>query len=182
MRVRRVSENLTYKTGVASLKAKQEAAKQSIYLPPKPDESPTLPEDLTELSDAELMKLFSKWTQWQNYMSAQLALAEVDEQYAKSCVAKYEALSLISERASLHSNSEVKAAEKANATTYLKALAYTDSAFTEAKDEVNVTYAYRKLIEIKHTESDKNTALISRELTRRVGRNDREGRNAKWNT
>lgn len=179
--VRRVSDNLTYKTGVASLKAKQELAKQQIHLPPRPDVSPTIPEELTELSDAELMKLFSKWTQWMNYTAAQLAIAEVDERFCEQVVEKYQAISLITERGALHAQA-TNSAEKANATTYLKAKAWEDSAYVDARDEVENAYAYRKLVKLKYDEADKNTALVSRELTRRVGRNDREGRNAKWNT
>ena len=181
-RIRRVSSNLTYKTGVASLKAQQELARQQIHLPPKPEESPIIPEELTELSDADLMTLFSKWTQWMNYTAAQLAIAEVDERFAEKVVEKFQAISLITERGALYGDKSTTSAEKANATTYLKAKAWEDSVYVEARDAVEEAYAYRKLIKLKYDEADKNTALVSRELTRRVGRNDREGRNSKWNT
>jgi hypothetical protein len=167
---RRASQDLTFKMGVASLRAKQEADKRGLPVPNRPaHEQPEMPEDITDVGDDELMSLMMRLTGWANYLAAQLAMARVDEQYADAVLKKYEAFSAIANKM-----------EKS--VTTAKALAYEDSDFLEAKEEYEQCFAYRKLVEMMYESIDRNNFAVSRELTRRLGRSDRDNRSAKWNT
>jgi hypothetical protein len=66
--------------------------------------------------------------------------------------------------------------------TAAKAKAYEDEDFLAAQEEAHTTYAYRKMIHMMYDATDRKTQVLSRELTRRVNRSDRDGRDARWNT
>lgn len=92
-----------------------------------------------------------------------MAAAQVDEKYADASLDKIKALSAVANMA-----------EKT--VTAAKARAYEDQAFIEAQEAVHAAYAFRKLTESIYTATDNKAALLSRELTRRVNRNDRDSR------
>lgn len=98
-----------------------------------------------------------------------MSLAQVDEKYAEERLKKIEAFAQIANKAEKN-------------VTAAKAMAYEDEAYVEAKDGVQQAYAYRKLVESLYNSVDRNSALVSRELTRRVGRNDRDSRASRWTT
>lgn len=142
---------------------------QDIDLPERPaGQVPTLPEDLTETSDSALMSLFRELTEWQGYMGSRLAVAEVDEQSYESELRTREAQS-----AALNTS--------AKNVTQAKAAVFTDPDYIAAREAKEHAYAYRKIMASVHDATEKKTTLVSRELTRRVGRDPREGRNARWN-
>jgi hypothetical protein len=165
---RNVTRNLTLQMGLASLEAKRQLDRQSIFMPTRPDdESPGLPDDPTELDDSELMSLFVQLTRWAEYLSAQLAAAEVDERYADAALEKIKAIK------SLENKTE-------KTVTAAKAHAWTDEDFLEAHGEYQRAHAYRKMVGVAFQNSERNSTLLSRELTRRVNRADREGRVERW--
>ena len=170
-RVRRQSKtNLTLEMGLSSLEARRKADLNGLPVPQQPShDQPRLPNDLTELDDSELMTYFRKLTAWANWLASQLALAQVDERYAEERLKKIEAFANIANKG-----------EK-NVTT-AKALAYEDEDYVEAKDGAQQAYAYRKLVESLYNSVDRDSQLVSRELTRRVGRNDRDNRASRWTT
>lgn len=96
----------------------------------------------------------------------QLAMAEVDERSAESQLAEYQAIASL--------RSEDKTVNKA------KARAYEDEDFIEARSAFQVAHAYRKLIEVSYENMDADSRLLSRELTRRVGREPRDERTRRW--
>jgi hypothetical protein len=53
--------------------------------------------------------------------------------------------------------------------------------YVAAKKKVMQTYGFRKMLGAIYNATDEKNKLISRELTRRVGRDPREQRNGKWN-
>jgi acyl-CoA reductase-like NAD-dependent aldehyde dehydrogenase len=114
------------------------------------------------------MKLFTRTTRWSEYLSAQVAAAEVDERYADAVVEKIKALK------SLENKSEKTVAAA-------KAHAYTDQQYLDALNEQQRAYAFRKLITAVYDNSERTAALLSRELTRRVNRDTRERRVERWN-
>ena len=66
-------------------------ANQELPIPRKPPADMTsVPDDVTELSDSALMKLFGRLSGWQKYLATQLALAEVDEKYLSRRLARIE--------------------------------------------------------------------------------------------
>lgn len=163
---RQVGRNATLEMGLSTLEAKKRLDRQKILLPTRPeDEFPVLPEDPTDLSDSALMRLFVELTKWAEYLSAQFAVAEVDERYAEAAVDKVRAIKGYDFR-------------KPDA----KQKAYEDPDFEEVNDKFNLAHAYRKMIGVAFANAERNSNLLSRELTRRVGRNDREGRVDRWSS
>lgn len=141
---------------------------RELHLPPKPGgRVPALPDDPTALQDSELMSLYVVLTEWTGYMGTQLAAAEVDERSASDALDQHKALSAVR-----------NASEKT--VTAAKAKAYEDPAFVEAQEAYRERHAYRKLLEGLYKATDAKGSLLSRELTRRVGREPREGRAGRW--
>lgn len=87
----------------------------------------------------------------------------MDESYSDEYLARVKAVKSLS-------NSTEKTV------TIMKARAYEDDEFLEAQAKAQQAYAYRKLIQVKFAACERNGALLSRELTRRVNRDAREGR------
>jgi hypothetical protein len=102
-------------------------------------------------------------------VGAQLACAEVDESYAEEFLSRVKAIKSLS-------NSTEKTV------TLMKAKAYEDEDFLQAHDAYQKAYAYRKLVKVKYDAAERNSALISRELTRRVNRSARDGRVDRYDT
>jgi transcription termination factor NusB len=100
-------------------------------------------------------------------LSAQVAAAEVDERHADAVVEKIRALKSL----------EYKGEKTVSAA---KAHAFTDEDYLDATDEQQRAYAFRKLITAVFDNSERNAALLSRELTRRVNRDSRERRVDRW--
>lgn len=161
---RTVARNRTLQMAQASLEAKRKLDLQKIALPRRPeDEFPELPEDPTELSDSGLMKMFVRLTKWAEYLSVQLAVAEVDERYADASLERVRAIKGYDFRK-----------------PDIKTKAFDDPDFLSAQEKYEDAHAYRKLIGVTFNNSERNSVLLSRELTRRVNRNSREGRVEKW--
>lgn len=161
---RTVTRNRTLVMEAASLEAKRRLELQKIEMPMRPDDGyPDLPDDPTDLTDSGLLRAMTKFTRWAEYLGAQLACAEVDESYAEEYLARVKAIRNLS-------NSTEKTV------TLMKARAYEDPEYVAAHEKFQQAYAYRKLIQVKFQACERNGALLSRELTRRVGRDSREGR------
>lgn len=114
------------------------------------------------------MSLFRALTEWGSYQGARLAVAEVEEAYAEAEVKRLESIA------------QAKNSGAKNVTT-IKSMTYTDPEFIEAKDTHFKAYANVKLLRGIYEATEKRATLLSRELTRRVGRDPREGRNGRWN-
>lgn len=163
----RRTRNITLELGVAALEAKKRLELQGIEMPRKPVfDVPELPDDPTDLSDSQLMALFSKMNRWAEYMAAQMAAAEVDERYAENILDKRKALGMIG------------LSEKT--VTAAKAKQFEDSDYLDAYEEVQRAYAFRKMVQMLYNNTERKASVISRELTRRVGREPRENRDARW--
>jgi hypothetical protein len=150
---------------VSSLAAAREAEKQNLVLPDRPrGEPPQVPgEELTELDDRDLMGLFGKLNRWAAFLGVQLAMAEVDESYASKLVDKLTALGQIRARG-----------EKT--ATAMKASVWNDEDYQAAQDAKQEAYGYRKLVEALYNAVDRDAFMVSRELTRRIGREQKDRR------
>jgi len=120
---------------------------------------PEIPEDVTELDDNGLMHLFAKLTAYSNFLSAQLACAFIDERNAENSLEFEESLSYI----------DSSSAGKKETVALIKARIKTDPKVMRLQAEFSEKYAYRKIIEVMTNNVEKDTALISRELSRRIG-------------
>lgn len=114
----------------------------------------------------ELYVEFVNWTGYAGYLVAEAAIAERRAERA---------LQRVADRYTI-----VHKAQKTVAAT--KALVQQEPEFQDAEDLVDDTYAYGKLINSQYTHLEKCANTVSRELSRRLSRNDSERRNSKYNT
>jgi hypothetical protein len=114
------------------------------------EDPPSLPKDVTSVSDKELMGLLQKLTAWRKYLGMQVALAIVDERYADRTMTSVTALKGYDFR-------KVDSKERA----------WNDADYTGAEKDQADAYSYRKLIEALYENVDNDGFIVSREITRR---------------
>lgn len=142
---------------------------QGLRLPVAPDgETPDLPEDLTELADEELMRLLAGFTVWADYAAAVVTRYAVDEEHLACALEREKAIAALR-----HQDHRTVAAQKA--------AALCDPQVEKLDTDYQGARARRKFAEVAMTGAERKAAVISRELTRRVGRHDREARTGRWN-
>lgn len=133
--------------------------KQGFRLTNKPDMSiPVLPEDITSIGDEDLMDLFVELTAWNDYISVQVACAQIDERAAQRVLDYAEATAL----AGAHGGSS------ADRVAVSKAKVAIDPEVRRIREDLDEKYAYRKLVETLAGNVERDAALVSRELTRRT--------------
>lgn len=138
--------------------------REGLFQPEKPgDDVPELPADPTELSDGELMTLWNELGAWVEYAGAMVAAAEVDEKWRVESLERHKAISAVK-----------NASEKT--VTAAKARAYEDPEYIKAQEDKLEAFAYRRLLQPVYEKADRRATLLSRELTRRMGRADRDSR------
>jgi hypothetical protein len=151
-----------------SQRATRRLEREDLYLPPRPEgDVPELPEDPTELSDGALMSLFTRMSSWVEYTGGRLAAAEVDEKSCADTLERHKALSAVK-----------NASEKT--VTAAKARAFEDPEYVKAQEDKQTAFAYRRMLQTIYDSADRRATLLSRELTRRVGRSDRDSRASRW--
>ena len=142
---------------------------QGLLLPLAPDGSvPELPEDLTEITDGELMRLLASYTVWAEYGAAVVTRYAVDEEHLAASLEREKATAALR-----HQHHKTVAAQKS--------AALCDPAVISLDEEYQGARARRKFAEVVMNGAERKAAVISRELTRRVGRHDREQRTGRWN-
>jgi RNA polymerase-binding transcription factor DksA len=130
---------------------------------------PDLPPDLTGVDDRLMMSLFSEFVQWQNYAAYQFAEAEVAEERAEANVKRMEAEHMVLNWGAAKDKVTLSRAQQA-----------VDPAIDRAKQELLVAYANRKLSSVIYGNCERCAQLISRELSRRLGRDPVERRTNRW--
>lgn len=115
------------------------------------------------------MELFSEYTAWQNYAAVQFAEAEVVEATTEAALRYVEAQAMVRDWGSKDKVTVAKA-EMANEPDVIK-----------ARDAVLGAYAKRKLTKVVHDNCERCVALVSRELSRRIGNVGYERRQTRWN-
>lgn len=143
-------------------------AAQGISTPRKPDYNvPSLPHDLTDMGDEDLMVLYSELTAYADFVSVQVSCAQVDER------------SLEKQLSALENSKMLRSEGKSeNRVTFARAQVAVDPEVVEIKQRLEETYAYRKLIEAMAGNIERDTSLVSRELTRRTSSASR--RSTRW--
>ncbi len=101
------------------------------------------------------------------YQATHLSVAEVEEEFFEADVKKREAISTAA-----NSGEKTVAAAKAKV--------HEDPDYVEAKQHHLEAYAHVKILRAVMESTERKNTLVSRELTRRVGRDPREGRNNRW--
>lgn len=145
------------KVGKASREAIDRLSLQGLNLPVSPRGSiPRLPEDITSLGDSDLMDMFVLFTTWSDFIGVQVACAQVDEKASQRALDLAEV------------SSYARSANNGGRVTDNKAKAASDPQVISANTDLEEKYAYRKLIEALQASVERDSALISREITRRT--------------
>lgn len=125
----------------------------------KPDyEIPDLPRDITELDDEGLMDLFVQFTQWNDHLAGAHAIAVINEREAQRNLDNAEAAALMKNWTGA----------KGDRITLIKAQISANEDIKEFAYQLDVKYAFRKLIETRTLNVERDSQVVSRELTRRT--------------
>ena|ERR1035441_216099 len=127
------------------------------------EDPPDLPQDVTSVSDREIMALLQKLTNWRKFLGVQVALAVVEERYADRGMTKITALKGYDFR-------KVDSKERA----------WNDAEYIQAEKDQADAYSYRKLIEALYENVDQDGFIVSREITRRGNTNARDRRSDRY--
>jgi hypothetical protein len=137
-------------------------------------ELPNLPHHLGELNDDSLMDLFVEYTAWLNYVSVQFAEAEVEEERAEARLELFKARGM-----ALNWDLDDVKDKKV---TVARARMLASPEYQELQNEYLVAYARRKMTTAICSGCERSAALVSRELSRRIGQAGGERRNSRWST
>jgi hypothetical protein len=140
---------------------------------PENESVPHVPEDITDLSDRDLMVLFTELVSWQNYAASRLAVVRNEEEEVEAQV-RYEASIATLEGMPTEYKSNTPLA------TIAKALRDTDDEVVKLEERLRGIQAKRRLLGTVVENLERNAALVSRELTRRVNIDPRDRRDSRW--
>lgn len=116
------------------------------------------------------MSLFSEFTSWQAYAAVILAEAEVAEHQAEGAVRYVEATQMV---ATWGGTSKDKV-------TVAKAEQTVDPKVEAARQAFLNAYALRKMSAVMYQNTERAAALLSRELSRRIGAGPTTRRSTQW--
>lgn len=129
---------------------------------------PELPRDITTTSDADLMERFREFVEWQNYASSMLVEKEVEEEKAERTMKFLEGQKMLQQW------------DDKGTVTKQRAEVSQDPEVEKARQNHLQKYAERKYTKMIYENCERSAALISRELSRRIGRDGTERRNMRW--
>lgn len=142
--------------------------RQGIRINDKPDyDIPLLPQDLTAVGDEDLMVLYGKLIAYADFISVQVSCAQIDERDMEKRLSIMEAKKMLA-----------SGGKSENRVTFARAQVATDPEVLKVKDQIEEAHAYRKLIETMSSNIERDSALVSRELTRRTSTTNR--RSTRW--
>lgn len=131
---------------------------------------PDVPLDLTMLNDADLMALFAKSVAWQNFAATISTEMEVTEAEWDTQVSHRRAQVLI----------KSWTGAKEDRVTISKAQQELDTEVQKREAKLSQVKAARKRAQTVRDNAERIASLVSRELTRRVGRDPVERRAGRW--
>ena len=162
-----VTVDLTQKISERRARVEAHLRKQDLYLPRRPRyELPRLPVQITEISDPELMSLLVQFTRYQDYVAGRNAVAEIEEN-------AYEQQLDVAKARFLAETWTSPSQDRVNVS---KAKALVDPEVQALSEAYEMARARRKLLTIMTESLARDAAVVSRELTRRVGREPTERR------
>lgn len=143
--------------GRQSQSAVSQAVSQGMPLWDRPNSDlPRIPPDLTAVDDEDLMILYSSLTAWADFVSTQVSCAQVDERASEKELSQKESLLMLSY------------GDRGDRVTYARAQVASDEVITALKADVEQRHAYRKVVESLLANIERDSQLVSRELTRRT--------------
>jgi hypothetical protein len=149
-----------------------ELAAQGLGVNPNLDiPNPELPTDITVLSDEDLMILYTQFVIFSDFVNTQLSCAIIDEKEMDRQLASLESAKMMKYTASAGAKTSV---------TAVKALVEDDEDVYKLKIQHLQKYAYRKMLETLANNSERDSAVCSRELTRRTSGDNFKTRSRKF--
>ena len=130
---------------------------------------PDLPEDITELEDEDLMVLYTQFIAYSDFLNTQLACAIIDEKELERRIGLAEAENMITQSTGTKTT-----------VTAMKATLEVNDEVRAAKVEHLQKYAYRKMLETIANNTERHSAVCSRELTRRTAGDNYKTRSRKF--
>lgn len=144
-----------------------------LTLPSQPDDVvPRLPRDITERTDAQLMQLLSEYTQHASWIGIVVAQSEIDETEAFNNMETLGAQIMVKNWGGT----------SADRVSLAKAYRETDAEYLKMRAAHAAAKAYRKMISRLYDNVEGEKFTVSRELTRRIGREPAERRRDRWST
>jgi hypothetical protein len=118
------------------------------------------------------MELFAVYVAWNNFLDVQRVRAEIEEANAETELKVLEATGIAAGWID----------PKESRVTVLRAEAKLDPEYVSAHVRFDQSKARRKMLAVLCNNMERGAALLSRELSRRIGRAPVEGRAASWST
>ncbi len=117
------------------------------------------------------MNLFGRFVAWQNFVAVKHVEAEADEIDCETRLKYLQATGLV----------ESWTGTKEDRVTVAKAERDLDPEVKEATEAYNEARKHRKKLGVLVNNMERSAAMVSRELTRRVGREPVDRRQGRWN-
>ena len=114
--------------------------------------------------------LFVRLTAWCGYLNSRASAAMVDERIAEGALEVAQATSLLSNWTG----------GKEDRVTVAKAQRLVDPAYLALRKKHEDAYAYRKWVEAEASNTEKDAAVVSREITRRTSHNPVDSRGRRY--
>jgi hypothetical protein len=133
---------------------------------------PELPRDITELDDEALMDLFVQFTQWNDHLAGAYAVAVVNEREAESALKNAESRALLANWTGA----------KGDRVTLVKAQIQASDSIQDLIYDYDTKYAFRKIIETRTQNVERDSSVVSRELTRRTSDSGLRSRQRRFTT
>lgn len=132
---------------------------QNIFLWPEQQSKVPMPSDISTLHSDQLSELFTNLTAWTNYIAGQLAAAQVDEKGIEKRRDMLEAELFVRKGGNK---------DKGDTVALIRAQIACDPKIVELEERLLEYYAYRKMLEVVYSNFERDTSLVSREITRRT--------------
>src|SRR5580765_692949 len=155
----------------SSRSSEQPRRYDGVLLPARPgDDVPQIPLDITDLNDEELMNLFARYSAWASFIAVRVAQAEIAEANATTELKVSEAQAMV----------DNWTGAKDDRVTITRAERDLDPTVRAQQDRYDTARAHRKMLATLADNMERASALVSRELTRRLGRDQVDRRIARW--
>lgn len=141
---------------------------KNFQLPDKPEGLlPELPRNIGDLSDEDLMELYTVFMAWLSYAKTQLTLGEIDEERTRNELEYLQSSILIEQWDNKM---------KGDLVTVAKAKRDIDPRITSQVELYTSKRAYRKLVDTIFDRCERGAQVVSRELSRRISMAPQERR------
>ena len=131
---------------------------------------PQMPADITEISDEDLMLLYTGFSAYTDFINTQLSCAIVDERETERQI------DIMNAKKTL----ELSTGKSSDKVTIIRAQIAADDDMVALENKLLARYAYRKMLETMSNNCERSASVCSRELTRRTAGDNFKTRTRKF--